>query len=154
MPVEIISFKPEHAKSFKDLNIAWLEKYFYVEKKDIELLDGCEKNILDKGGYIYFAAYNNQIVGCFAFIQKEENVYELGKMAVDFKFQGLKIGQNLLKFAIDYAKKSNWSKIILYSSTKLEHALYLYKKFGFTVIELENNPEYLRSDLKMELLLN
>lgn len=154
MSIEIIPFKKEYAKYFKDLNIAWVEKYFKVENKDIELLDDCEKNILDKGGYIYFAVYNKQIVGCFAFIKIKENVFELGKMAVDFKFQGLKIGQELLKFAIDFAKKSNWSKIILYSSTKLDHALYLYKKYGFVTVDLENNPEYLRSDIKMELLLN
>tara|TARA_R110000796_G_scaffold88850_7_gene192144 strand:+ start:21207 stop:21671 length:465 start_codon:yes stop_codon:yes gene_type:complete len=153
MPVTIIPYESKYANDFKNLNIAWLEEYFYVEEKDIKLLNDCENTILKNKGYIFFAKYNDDIVGCFSFILNEEHIYELGKMAVDQKFQGLKIGQELLKFAIDFAKKSDWSKIILYSSTKLQHALYLYKKYGFKEIELEKNLPYARSDIKMELLL-
>ena len=130
-----------------------VKKYFYVEEKDIKLLNDCENTILKNKGHIFFAKYNDAIVGCFSLILNDENIYELGKMAVDQKFQGMKIGQELLKFAIDFAKKSDWSKIILYSSTKLQNALYLYKKYGFKEIELEKNLPYARSDIKMELLL-
>jgi len=153
MSLKIVPFTPSYAKYFKTLNIAWLEKYFFVEKKDIELLNECEKNIIQKGGSIFFASYNDQIVGCFSFIKNSDSIFELGKMAVDFEYQGLKIGQELLKFAIAYGKKREWNKIILYSSTKLPHALYLYKKYGFVEIDLEENPEYLRSDIKMEFSL-
>ena len=34
--MEIISFEPKYAKDFKDLNIEWLEKYFWVEPHDEE----------------------------------------------------------------------------------------------------------------------
>jgi len=153
MAIAIIPYESKYAKDFKNLNIAWLEKYFYVEEKDIFLLNNCEKAILNKKGHIFFATYHGKIAGCFSFILNEDSIYELGKMAVDPKYQGLKIGQELLKFAIAFGKKSDWDKIILYSSTKLPHALYLYKKYGFEEIELEKNLPYARSDIKMELLL-
>lgn len=151
--VKIIPFEPQYSKHFRDLNVQWLEKYFYVEKKDVELLEDSEKNIIDKGGYIFFAKYGQKIVGCFAFINVEDKSYELGKMAVDPEYQGLKIGQTLLVFAVDYAKKSNWNQIILYSSTKLDTALHIYRKYGFQEVVLEDDSVYARSDIKMELNL-
>lgn len=153
MSLRIISFKPKYINNFRDLNEAWLQKYFYVEPKDTMLLENSKKSIIDKGGFIYFAEYNDAIVGCFSFIKLNDITYELGKMAVDPKYQGLKIGQELLSFAINFAREKEWERIVIYSSTKLPTALYLYRKFGFKVIELEENLPYARSDIKMELIL-
>ena len=153
MSLKIIPFEPKHAVHFKDLNVAWLEKYFYVEPKDEVLLSDCENSILGIGGYIFMAAYQDDIVGCFSLIPYRENHYELGKMAVDTDYQGLKIGQRLLAFAIDFAKKNNWNAITLYSSTKLPTALHIYSKYGFKEVELEKELPYARSDVKMELHL-
>lgn len=153
MPVEIIPFKKEYAVHFKDLNVTWLKKYFYVEEKDAQLLDDCENSILNKGGYIYFAKYNNQIVGCFSLIPYDKDGFELGKMAVDPAYQGLRIGQQLLEFAIAMGRDKKWNKIVLYSSTKLPRALYIYKKYGFKEVVLESDLPYERSDIKMELPL-
>ncbi len=153
MSLKIIPFKPQYALVFKELNEFWLEKYFFVEEKDKEILEKCQSYIIDQGGHIFFAEYENQLVGCFSFIKLEDRVYELGKMAVDPNFQGLKIGQELMEFAIQFARDSNWEKIILYSHTKLGPAIYIYRKFGFVEIELEKDTPYLRSNIKMELLL-
>ncbi len=151
--LHIIPFKPQYSRHFRDLNLAWLEKYFHVEKKDAELLEESEKNIIQEGGYIFFAEYNAEIVGCFSFIKLAKKSYELGKMAVDPRYQGLSIGQQMMTFAIDYAKKHGWDKITLYSSTKLDAALHVYRKFGFQEVELEPDSPYTRSDIKMELNL-
>jgi ribosomal protein S18 acetylase RimI-like enzyme len=153
MSLRIIPFKPAYAPIFKELNLAWLKAYFYVEPKDKELLENCEHTIIKKGGYIFFAAYNDTIVGCFSFIPLNEKEFELGKMAVDPEFQGRKIGQKLLCYAIDFAKWNHWEKIILYSNTILEPAIYLYKKYGFKEISLEKEIPYERSNIKMELKL-
>ena len=153
MFVKIVPFKPEYANDFKTLNIAWLEKFFSVETKDALLLEHCQKSIIEKGGYIYFAECRQKRVGCFALIPIRHNVFELGKMAVDPKSQGKKIGQRLVQFAISLAKKNNWDKIILYSSTKLISALYIYRKYGFRQVTLEDENPYNRSDIKMELVL-
>jgi len=151
--LNIIPFESQYARYFRDLNIQWLEKYFHVEPKDVALLNECEKNIINKGGFIFFAAHNDKIVGCFAFIKIANKSYELGKMAVDPDYQGKKIGQKLLQYAIDFGENKSWDLITLYSSTKLNSALHIYKKYGFQEVVLEDNLPYIRSDIKMELNL-
>ncbi|WP_282116544.1 GNAT family N-acetyltransferase [Cellulophaga baltica] len=153
MAITIIPYEPIHSKAFHDLNVEWLKKYFYVEEKDKELLNDCENTILKKDGHIFFAKYEGKIVGCFSFLKINARTFELGKMAVSEKYQGLRIGQELLKFAIAFGKESNWDKIILYSSTKLPHALYLYEKYNFEIVPIEKDLPYERSDIKMELQL-
>ena len=154
MTISIIPFDSRYAKAFKDLNTAWLEEYFWVEPKDEILLKNCKESIIDEGGYIFFALYNDSVVGCFSFIKLNDNSFELGKMAVDVKYQGLKIGQELMAFAVSFAKARSWKKLVLYSSTKLPTALHIYRKFGFEAVAMEKNLPYARSDIKMELILN
>ena len=149
----IVPYEIKYAQQFKELNLAWITEYFIVEEKDRELLDNCESSIIEKGGYIFMGLWNNEPVGCFSLLKQSEANFELSKMAVSKSHQGLKIGQNLLIFAIDFAKKNKWAKLVLYSSTKLDTALHIYKKLGFKEIQLENNIIYLRSDIKMKLTL-
>lgn len=149
----IVPYEPKYAKIFKELNLAWITEYFIVEDKDIELLENCESSILKMGGFIFLALWNTDVVGCFSLIAQSKNNFELGKMAVKKSHQGLQIGQKMLAFAIGFATEQNWKKISLYSSTKLDTALHIYKKFGFKEVPLENNVTYLRSDIKMELTL-
>ncbi|MBA6155349.1 bifunctional helix-turn-helix transcriptional regulator/GNAT family N-acetyltransferase [Tenacibaculum sp. S7007] len=150
--LEIEEFKKEYASSFYDLNIEWLKTFFYVEPYDEEVLSNPDRYIIDKGGHIFFAKLNNEIVGTVALMpMKEKNVYELTKMAVSPKHRGYKIGQQLMQKCIDFAKEQSFDKLVLYSSTKLENAIYIYRKYGFIEIPVEENSPYVRSDIKMEL---
>ncbi|WP_036153671.1 GNAT family N-acetyltransferase [Maribacter forsetii] len=151
--LSIVPYEPKYTQNFRDLNIAWITEYFKVEEKDRELLEHSQSTIIDKGGYTFIGLWNNEPVGCFALIKKKSNRFELGKMAVDKNHQGLKIGQKMLAYAIEFSKTKKWETLELYSSTKLDTALHIYKKFGFKNVHLENNLEYLRSDIKMELTL-
>jgi len=153
MSLKIIPFEPRYASDFQNLNLAWIERYFVVEPEDIRLLENCDQSIIEAGGHIYFAEYENCIVGCFAFIRITDKTFELGKMAVAPEYHGLKIGQKLLSFALDFAKTNQWDAIVLYSSTKLDAALHIYRKYGFEEVPLEEKLTYLRSDIKMELQL-
>ncbi|RZS98916.1 GNAT family N-acetyltransferase [Aquimarina brevivitae] len=152
--IEIIPFTSHYAKDFARLNVEWLEKYFVVEPHDEDLLQRCEETIINKGGYIFFAKVDNTIAGTFSLIKSSDGIYELGKMAVSPEFQGQNIGQQLLVYCIELAKKNRWKKIILYSNRKLENAIYIYKKYGFVEIPLEANPPYQRGNIKMELAID
>lgn len=151
--VVIIEFKDELAEYFTELNLAWLKKYFVVEPIDNEMLSSSKKYIIDKGGHIFFAAVNGEIAGTFALIKIDENIYELSKMAVDEAFQGKKIGNKMMEYCIDEAKKLDASKLILYSNKKLQPAIHLYYKYGFVEVPLDHS-EYQRANIKMELVLN
>ncbi|MFD0861736.1 GNAT family N-acetyltransferase [Sungkyunkwania multivorans] len=151
--VHIIPFEPKYAADFRDLNVAWLEKYFVVEPHDVVLLEQCEETIVKKGGYIFFAKIGQAIAGCYSLIKVGHRAYELGKMAVSPEFQGKKIGQKLMQHCIEFSKQQGWETLMLYSNTKLENAIYIYRKFGFEEIELEDNAPYMRSNIKMQLTL-
>ena len=151
---EIIPFDNAYAKDFYDLNIEWLQTYFYVEPFDEEVLSKPERYIINKGGYIFFIKSKDIILGTVALMPTDEPfVFELTKMAVLPNQRGQKIGQQLLQYCIDFAKENNFKSLILYSATKLENAIYIYKKFGFVELELEKDSPYKRSDIKMELTL-
>lgn len=151
--MEIIPYESRYAEDFRLLNEAWLEKYFVVEPYDSKLLSQCDDIIIKPGGFIFFIRIANKIVGTAAYIFKSKGVFELGKMAVDPSFQGRNLGQKLMVYMLEFAQKHHWDKIILYSSTKLKNALYIYKKHGFIEVPLESNLPYDRSDIKMELNL-
>jgi ribosomal protein S18 acetylase RimI-like enzyme len=153
MNIEIIGFREELADHFTMLNLAWLKKYFVVEPIDNEILSDPKKFIIDKGGFIFFASFEGEIAGTFALIKIDDGVFELSKMAVDESFQGKKIGNKMLEFCISEVKKMYATKLILYSNTKLQPAIFLYRKYGFTEIPLVNS-EYKRSNIKMEINFN
>jgi ribosomal protein S18 acetylase RimI-like enzyme len=150
--LQIIAYQEKYSKDFYTLNVAWLEKYFYVEPYDQKVLSNPKKFIIDKGGFIFFAKYEDKIVGTFAIIN-QNTFFELSKMAVSPKYQGLKIGQQLIDFCIQFAQKQHWANITLYSHRSLVAALYLYKKVGFVEVPLEEEVHYERADIKMTLKL-
>ncbi len=148
--VEIIDFESQYATQFYDLNVEWLEKFFYVESYDKKVLSNPKEFIIDKGGYIFFAKYNNEIVGTVALIN-QKGFFELSKMAVSPKYQGLKIGKQLMDYCITFSKEQGWKTITLYSHIKLVAAINLYKKIGFIEVALEADSNYERSGVKMIL---
>ncbi|MFC4690817.1 GNAT family N-acetyltransferase [Dokdonia genika] len=153
--MNIIPYNTKHKDAFKHLNIEWLETYFYVEPYDLEVLSKPETYIINKGGYIFFAQHNDEIVGTVALMPTAVNgVLELTKMAVSPQARGLGIGQKLMEHCIAFAKAENLSKLILYSNTILENAIHIYKKWGFIEIPVEENASYERANIKMEKIIN
>ncbi len=151
--MEIKPFDTQHATAFKTLNIEWLETYFYVEPYDLEVLSNPDKYIIDKGGYIFMAVANNEVLGTVALMPtKDDKVLELTKMAVTPEARGLGIGQKLIEHCLAFAKTKNLPKLILYSNRILENAIYIYKKWGFKEIPLEKDAAYERANIKMEIV--
>jgi N-acetylglutamate synthase-like GNAT family acetyltransferase len=146
--VVIENFKKEYALAFKDLNMAWLQEFFVAEPYDIEVLSNPEKYILDKGGDIYFVVENGLPIGTVALMYNKYNELEFTKMAVDPKMQGKGYGKLLMNYCIDQAQKMGASELILYSNTKLNPAIELYRTSGFVEIDIENS-EYERCNIKM-----
>lgn len=155
MDVSIIQYDDAYASYFYDLNIEWLKTFFYVEPFDEEVLSKPKQYIIEKGGYIFFAKSDDNILGTVALMPtKEDGILELTKMAVTPESRGQKIGQKLLQYCIDFAIEKQLKALLLYSNTKLENAIYLYRKYGFKELQLEANSPYKRSDIKMLFEIN
>jgi N-acetylglutamate synthase-like GNAT family acetyltransferase len=151
MQVEISPFDKTYSKDFYILNIEWLKTYFYVEPYDEKVLSNPNKYIIEKGGFIFFAKCDNQIVGTVALMPiQKEGTFELTKMAVSPKHRGQKIGQKLMQQCLDFAKAQEFKRLLLYSSRKLNNAIYIYRKYGFIEVPVEPNCPYERCDIKME----
>ncbi|HLP21933.1 MAG TPA: GNAT family N-acetyltransferase [Chitinophagales bacterium] len=149
---EIIDYSDEYKEAIKVLNYEWLQKYFRVEEGDVVSLGNPQREIIDKGGYIYYARLNGEIVGTASLLKVTGDVYELGKMAVTEKARGQHIGTMLLEHCLHVAQQKGIKKLILYSNTKLANAIGLYRKYGFNEIELEPG-HYERANIKMEKML-
>ena len=147
--VQIVPFSPDLKQEIKTLNVEWLEKYFRVEPKDELVLSDPQGEIIDKGGMIFYALYNNKIVGTASLLKIDETTFELSKMAVTVDVQGKGIGQKLMEHCLQIGEQKGIKKLILYSNKKLLTAIYLYNKFGFREVLLENG-NYERADIKME----
>lgn len=152
--MEIITYSPEYQKDFSDLNIEWLEKYFYVETTDREVLANPQDYIIDRGGMIFFAREGEEILGTVALMKMEDDVYEFTKMAVSTQARGKGIGQQLMQHTIDYAQAQDWKELIIYTNSTLEDAVHIYKKYGFEEITIEPENPYDRADIKMRLSLS
>ncbi|MEO6347218.1 MAG: GNAT family N-acetyltransferase [Aquaticitalea sp.] len=152
--IDIVDYDSKFAKDFYNLNIEWLKTYFYVEPFDEEVLSKPEVYIINKGGHIFFAKKESMIIGTVALMPtKREGIFELTKMAVLPNLRGLKIGQQLMQHCIDFATSKKFKGLMLYSNTKLENAIYIYRKYGFVELPVEVNSPYKRGNIKMELKL-
>ena len=154
-PLKIIKYDSAYARDFYELNIEWLKTYFYVEPYDEEVLRNPEKYILDPGGYILFVLLDDRVVGTLALMRTDKDeILELTKMAVSPNMRGRKIGQQLMKYSIDFARSKGYDALLLYSNTILENAIYIYRKYGFEEVPLEPDGPYKRGNIKMILNLD
>lgn len=153
MDIKIISYNPKYKSDFIRLNKAWLEEYFFVEKHDIEVFENIEEVILKPGGEIFFCLVDDEIAGTVAMQKINDATYELAKLAVDKKFQGQKLSYLLMDACIAFAKEKKATTIMLMSSTKLDTALNLYRKYNFIETPLDET-DYHRADIQMELKLS
>ncbi|MDB5233963.1 MAG: MarR family transcriptional regulator [Hymenobacter sp.] len=146
----IIDYEPAHQPAFRALNHEWISHYFVIEAIDNEMLDDPDGYILAPGGHILMASLNGELVGTCALIKEHGNVYELAKMAVSPRAQGLGIGWALGQAIIAKARKFGAHRVELLSNSRLAPALALYEKLGFRHVPLTPTP-YQRTDVKMVL---
>lgn len=148
--LQIIPYSSDYKPDFVSITKAWVEDYFTLEPFDLEQLESPEKAIIHPGGDIIFAKMGDEIVGTVGLAKAEEGVFEMVKMGVKPVAQGKGVGMLLGKAIIEKAKEMGGKKLVLYSSTKLQPALHIYKKLGFIELVPEAG-KYCRCDVKMEL---
>jgi ribosomal protein S18 acetylase RimI-like enzyme len=151
MEVAIIEYETKYAADFKRLNLEWLDKYGLTEEPDLLMLDNPEQEILAKGGCIYLAKVNHEIVGSCALIFEGPGTYELAKMGVAATFHGQGISKLLLEKCLKAAVDKKARRIFLQSNSQLSAAIALYEKYGFYHIPVTNS-HYDTADVMMELL--
>ncbi|MFL5763108.1 MAG: GNAT family N-acetyltransferase [Bacteroidia bacterium] len=150
--ITIVPYSGGLKEHVRKLNYEWLQKYFSVEPNDIIQLSDPENEIIAKGGHIFYAKYENEIVGTATLLKTENGIYELGKMAVTESAKGLGIGNTLMDYSILLAKQLGAKELILYSNRSLTPAITMYKKYSFVEVKMESG-HYERANIKMKRVL-
>nr|WP_136250440.1 GNAT family N-acetyltransferase [Ningiella ruwaisensis] len=128
----ILPFEPHLAVHFERINRIWIEEMFVLEKIDERVLQNPQRYIIDKGGYVFFVSHKRLgIVGTCALMHTGDQNFELTKMGVLPQARGLKVGEQLLQFVIQYAKQIPANMLYLLTNKKCAAAIHLYEKNGF-----------------------
>ena len=123
--ITIKNYESKFDIDFFDLNKAWLEESWILEESDKkDLLN--PKKIINNGGQIFFAVYNQITIGTVAMIKSSNNIF------------------------VDFANQNNAKEIFLISNDSLKIARNLYDKYGFIEVVLDS-PKYDRGNVKMVL---
>lgn len=152
--IRFIDYEPKHGMLFRNLNEQWISENFKMEEADYKALDHPQEYILDKGGAIVVALYNEEPVGVFALIKMDDPKYEfeLAKMAVASEARGRNIGWLMGIEAMKRAKAMGSKWLYLESNTALKPAINLYHKLGFQRVYDRPTP-YERCNIQMEVEL-
>lgn len=152
MAIEIAPWEDRFAGDFKDISVAWLEEFDLLEPIDLEMLRNPHRDILEPGGQIFFALEGDTVLGTCGMQPVEPGVYEVIKLGVRPEYRGRGAGKLLLEACLDWARAQTARKAVLYSNSRLQSALRLYQRCGFTPIPYVPG-HYAVSDVQMEQLL-
>ena len=148
--MRILPFEARHADAWRDLNVAWISRYFTMEAKDHEALNDPVGKILDKGGHILMAETDEgEIIGCVGLILLEDGGFEVAKMTVTEQARGTGLGRILMQACIDKAEALGAPRLYLETNSGLAPALGLYRAMGFVDLPHRDTP-YARADVFME----
>lgn len=150
--IDIIEYEDKYHKRFKEISYEWLVKYDLLEPEDEIILNSPRDQVLDKGGKIFLARCNGEIVGTSSIIKVDETTFELAKLGVSELYQRKGIAGKLVEKCIMASKEGSARNLILYTNHKLLSALKFYKQLGFTEMDLNEN-KYIVADIKMKLVL-
>ncbi len=150
--ISVVEASAKDFAAFKQLNYDWIKKYFEIEDSDRQMLEAPQEYVLDKGGAILMAHYDEETIGTCAVLKTDSETFELAKMAVDDAYKGRGIGLLLGHAALEKARELGGKRMFLDSNTKLTPAINLYRKLGFKRMEAEPSP-YARCNIQMEVFL-
>ncbi len=150
--MQIVDFEPRHAKAWKELNEAWISKWFALEAKDHEVLSDPVTHILEKGGHILLAETADEVQACAALLDMGDGGFELAKMTVVETARGQGLGHTLMQACIARARSLGARRLYLETNSALAPALGLYVASGFVFLPPQASG-YSRGDTWMELEL-
>ncbi len=146
-------FRPGDEAAFRALNEAWITRWFAIEPNDVSSLGDPQTYILGKGGRVFFAEADGDILGCCGLLPIAPNEYEVIKMAVSDHAQGRGIGRCVLQHTIGQAWGMGATRLYLETSHLLLPAIHLYEALGFQRLPADRvTPSpYTRADVFMEM---
>lgn len=155
--IYIVDYRPSLKKYFFELSGNWLLSVMNgkLEKEDEFGLKNPDKAYLQNGGFVFFAFWENKIVGCVALKRLNENIFEFCKLYVNPEMRKLGIATQLIERCIARSMENNVTELWLQTTNLVKNAHQLYYKMGFKDAAPPASMNVLkRTDKTMYLKLN
>lgn len=140
--VKVLDYTPELKKHFFELAGYWLFGLLKgkLEDEDEFALHNPDKAYIEKGGFVFFAKYKGEIVGCAALKRISDSSFELVKLFVDPQYRNLGIATKLIERCLSRCRENYARELWLQTVLSLREAIKLYYSLGF---EDREAPEYM-----------
>jgi putative acetyltransferase len=152
--ITIDDFRPEHAPAFEALNRAWLVENELLEPADEPTLTNPQGEVIDAGGQIFVALDGDEVIGTAGIVPYGEGALEIVKLAVSPAHRGQGLGRRLAEACLAEASRRGVNRVVLVSNSRLQAALRLYERLGFTYRPFPSTIPYATADVYMELELS
>ncbi len=131
--VYIMDYRPQLKPDFYRLAGNWLLGVIggKLEADDKFSLHHPDKAYLETGGFVFFAQYREEIVGCVALKRLDDNSFEFAKLFIDPNYRSLGIGTKLIERCMSRCKENFAEELWLQSTMSMPPAHRLYYKIGF-----------------------
>lgn len=131
--VSIVDYKPSLKKWFYELAGNWLLGVLdgELEEEDKFTLNNPDKAYLDEGGFVFFALYKTEVVGCVALKRLNEYQFEFAKLFINPNHRKLGIATKLIDRCIHRCVENKTKQLYLQTTLSMPEAHQLYYKLGF-----------------------
>ncbi|MBN3034654.1 MAG: bifunctional helix-turn-helix transcriptional regulator/GNAT family N-acetyltransferase [Bacteroidales bacterium] len=133
--MRIIPFDDKYLEDFVDISRDWLQECIGISDHDEKVLANPRREVLDKGGMIYFAILDEELLGTFLLMPLGGGHCEMSKFAVKKPYRRLGIGSIMAGQAMDIAVGRGCRKILLFTHINLREALLFYAGIGFRQVK-------------------
>jgi len=149
--VFILDYKPSLKQYFYELAGYWLSSFLKgkLEEEDEFALHNPDKAYLEKGGFLFFAQYRKEMVGCVALKRLDEDTFEFAKLFVNPKYRNLGIATKLIERCITRTKENYATELWLQTNMSMQPAHKLYYKIGFSDSEAPKQMDILKRTEKI-----
>ncbi len=131
--VTIIDYRPSLKEQFYKLAAPWLLEVLNgtLEEEDKYTLSNPDKAYIETGGFLFYAKYKKEIIGCVVLKRLDEYTFEFAKLFIDPEYRKLGIATKLIQRCITRCKENEVKELWLQTTLKMPQAHRLYYKLGF-----------------------
>jgi DNA-binding MarR family transcriptional regulator/GNAT superfamily N-acetyltransferase len=90
----------------------------------------------------WIAEVDGERAGCVMCVRKNQKTAQLRLLLVDPKHRGLGLGARLVDECIRFARRSGYTKLVLWTNDVLKEARRIYEKAGFELTEEEKHESF------------
>ena len=131
--VRIVDYRPDLKHHFYELAAPWLKEVLggNLEEEDTLTLSHPEKAYLQTGGFLFFALYKEEVVGCVVLKRLDKDTFEFAKLFIKPTARKMGLATRLIERCITRCMENEVRELWLQTTLSMPQAHQLYYKLGF-----------------------